>query len=308
MLACSKQILRQFSLQYTMSSRSISKVTVIGAGLMGSGIAQVSAQSGYQVTLVDLNEQLLGKAVQSIQTSLERVAKKQLKDRPEEAKQLVSKTMANLATSQSAADAAKSADLVVEAVVENLELKRSLYRQLDSTAPAGCLFASNTSSLGIAELAEAVPNRKPTFGGLHFFNPVPVMRLVEAAFNQLLEFSRSLGKSAVPCKDTPGFIVNRLLVPYLTEAVRMLERGDATAEDIDTAMRLGAGHPMGPIELADYVGLDTTKFIMDGWHAKFPNVELFKPSDMLNKLVEEGRLGRKTGLGFYKWDSKGSKL
>uniref|UniRef100_A0A1I8HSW0 3-hydroxyacyl-CoA dehydrogenase n=1 Tax=Macrostomum lignano TaxID=282301 RepID=A0A1I8HSW0_9PLAT len=218
----------------------------------------VSAQSGYQVTLVDLNEQLLGKAVQSIQTSLERVAKKQLKDRPEEAKQLVSKTMANLATSQSAADAAKSADLVVEAVVENLELKRSLYRQLDSTAPAGCL--------------------------------------------------RSLGKSAVPCKDTPGFIVNRLLVPYLTEAVRMLERGDATAEDIDTAMRLGAGHPMGPIELADYVGLDTTKFIMDGWHAKFPNVELFKPSDMLNKLVEEGRLGRKTGLGFYKWDSKGSKL
>uniref|UniRef100_A0A1I8IMN5 3-hydroxyacyl-CoA dehydrogenase n=1 Tax=Macrostomum lignano TaxID=282301 RepID=A0A1I8IMN5_9PLAT len=253
-----------------------------------------------------------GKAVQSIQTSLERVAKKQLKDRARGGQTAGVQDYGQPGHSQSAADAAKSADLVVEAVVENLELKRSLYRQLDSTAPAGCLFASNTSSLGIAELAEAADIRR-----LHFFNPVPVMRLVEvvrtpditeAAFNQLLEFSRSLGKSAVPCKDTPGFIVNRLLVPYLTEAVRMLERGDATAEDIDTAMRLGAGHPMGPIELADYVGLDTTKFIMDGWHAKFPNVELFKPSDMLNKLVEEGRLGRKTGQGFYKWDSKGSKL
>lgn len=284
---------------------------------MGSGIAQVSAQAGYQVTLVDLNEQLLGKAVHSIQTSLERVAKKQLKDKPDEANQLVAKAMGNLSTSQSAAEAAKSADLIVEAVVENLDLKRSLYRQLDSAAPPSCLFASNTSSLGIAELAEAVPNRKPSFGGLHFFNPVPVMRLVEvvrtpdlteAAFAQLMEFGRSLGKSPVPCRDTPGFIVNRLLVPYLTEAVRMLERGDATASDIDTAMRLGAGYPMGPIELCDYVGLDTTKFIMDGWHEKFPDAELFKPSPLLDRLVQEGRLGRKTGHGFYKWDSKGNKL
>uniref|UniRef100_A0A1I8F2D6 3HCDH_N domain-containing protein n=1 Tax=Macrostomum lignano TaxID=282301 RepID=A0A1I8F2D6_9PLAT len=270
---------------------------------MGSGIAQVSAQSGYQVTLVDLNEQLLGKAVQSIQTSLERVAKKQLKDRPEEAKQLVSKTMANLATSQSAADAAKSADLVVEAVVENLELKRSLYRQLDSTAPAGCLFASNTSSLGIAELAEAVPNRKPTFGGC---TSSTLSR--SCAWWRWFEPGHHGGRlqPAAGVQPQPGQVGRALQGhPRLHReppAGALPHRGRPHA---GTRRRHCRGHrhghaagrrpPMGPIELADYVGLDTTKFIMDGWHAKFPNVELFKPSDMLNKLVEEGRLGRKTG-------------
>ena len=149
------------------------------------------------------------------------------------------------------------------------------------------------------------------FGGYHFFNPVPVMKLLEVVriretsdetFNTLLDLGKKLGKSTVKCKDTPGFIVNRLLVPYMAEAVRMLERGDASARDIDLAMKLGAGYPMGPFELSDYVGLDTTKFIVEGWHEKYPDEPLFHPSPMLEQLVAEGKLGVKSGEGFYKYD------
>lgn len=190
-----------------------------------------------------------------------------------------------------------------------MKVKHSLFRQLDEISPPETIFTSNTSSLPISDIAEPC-SRKDKFGGLHFFNPVPMMKLLEviktkdtsaATYATLMEFGKSIGKVTVECKDTPGFIVNRLLVPYMFQAVQMLERGDASAKDIDTAMKLGAGYPMGPFELSDYVGLDTTKFIVDGWREKYPEDPAFKRSEILDKLVSEGKLGRKTGEGFYKY-------
>jgi 3-hydroxyacyl-CoA dehydrogenase len=176
-------------------------------------------------------------------------------------------------------------------------------------APEHTIFASNTSSLPITEIA-SVTKRQDRFGGLHFFNPVPMMKLLEvvrtdqtsdATYKTLMEFGAALGKTCITCKDTPGFVVNRLLVPYMAEAVRMLERGDASARDIDIAMKLGAGYPMGPIELSDYVGLDTTYNIVKGWHEKYPDNPLFEPSPLLEKLVKEGKFGMKSGEGFYSY-------
>ena len=176
-------------------------------------------------------------------------------------------------------------------------------------APPHAIFTSNTSSLFINDIA-SVTNRKDRFGGLHFFNPVPVMKLLELVhtsdtsdetFNQMRAFGESVGKVCIKVKDTPGFVVNRLLVPYLAESLRLLERGDASAKDIDIAMKLGAGHPMGPLELNDYVGLDTTNHIIKGWHAKFPEEPLFAPIPLLEKLVNEGKLGVKSGEGIFKY-------
>ncbi|XP_065831433.1 hydroxyacyl-coenzyme A dehydrogenase, mitochondrial-like isoform X1 [Oscarella lobularis] len=308
------------------TTRRFSTITVVGAGLMGSGIAQVAAQNGHDVNLVDQTDELLQGADRRIRSSLERVAKKTFPDDVTKAKDFLEKSTSRLNYSTNALSAAAQSNLVIEAIVENMETKQKLFQDLDSAAPKHTVFASNTSSLSISRIASAT-QRKDRFGGLHFFNPVPVMKLVEVVrtaetsqetFDYLTEFGKSVGKKPVSCRDTPGFIVNRLLVPYLMEAIRMLERGmhvialeieiytlsfiigDATAEDIDTAMKLGAGHPMGPIQLLDYVGLDTTKFIMDGWHDLVPDEALFQPSDLLNKLVAEGKLGNKTGQGFYK--------
>ena len=192
--------------------------------------------------------------------------------------------MANMHVATSPNEALTSADLVVEAVVENMALKQKLFAEYDKIAPAKTIFASNTSSLPISEIA-STSSRPDRFGGLHFFNPVPVMKLLEVVripqtsdetYNAMVAWGKAMGKATVECKDTPGFIVNRLLVPYLMEAVRMVERGDASAKDVDTAMKLGAGYPMGPFELADYVGLDTNKFIMEGWSERFPEEPLFK--------------------------------
>merc|ERR1739842_290235 len=175
----------------------------------------------------------------------------------------------------------------------------------DQIAPAKTIFASNTSSLPISEIA-STSSRADRFGGLHFFNPVPVMKLLEVVripqtsdetYNAMVAWGKAMGKVTVECKDTPGFIVNRLLVPYILEAVRMVERGDASVKDVDTAMKLGAGYPMGPFELADYVGLDTMKFIQDGWHEKYPDEPLFNHSPLLAQLVAEGKLGVKSGEG-----------
>lgn len=183
---------------------------------------------------------------------------------------------------------------------------------LFQAAPNHTIFASNTSSLSVTEMA-AVTNRKDRFGGMHFFNPVPVMKLLEvihtadtsdATLKTLKSFGESLGKVCITCKDTPGFVVNRLLVPVQAEALRLLDRGDASARDIDIAMKLGAGHPMGPIELADYVGLDTVNSILSGWHEKDPENPLFKPIESLQKLVKEGKLGVKTGEGYYTYKKK----
>lgn len=198
----------------------------------------------------------------------------------------------------------------IEAIVENLDAKQKLFAQLDSVAKQGTIFASNTSSLPIASIASAT-KRLDRFAGLHFFNPVPQMKLVEIIRTEdtsaevttaLFDFAKRLGKVPVDCKDTPGFIVNRLLVPYMMEALRMVERGDATKEDVDTAMKLGAGYPMGPFELMDYVGLDTVKFITDGWYQSGKGLkgnELVRPSPLLESLVSQKKLGRKTGSGFY---------
>nr|XP_020484249.1 hydroxyacyl-coenzyme A dehydrogenase, mitochondrial [Labrus bergylta] len=285
----------------------IKHVTIIGSGQMGAGIAQVAAQTGHSVTLVDTNEDILKKAVKGIEGSLKRVVKKKFAEKPEAGDEFIQKVLQNVSTSTDAGEAAQTSDLVLEAIVENLKIKQDLFGVLDKAAPAHTIFASNTSSLPISDIASAT-SRLDRFGGLHFFNPVPVMKLVEVigtpstsqeTFDSLLNFSKALGKTPVSCKDTPGFIVNRLLVPYLLEAVRLHERGHGSKEDIDIAMKLGAGYPMGPFELADYVGLDTIKFIIDGWSEKDPDNPLFAQSEYLNRLVGEGKCGKKTGEGFY---------
>ncbi|XP_036956181.1 hydroxyacyl-coenzyme A dehydrogenase, mitochondrial [Acanthopagrus latus] len=302
------QVCRGFS-SSAVRNVVIKHVTVIGGGQMGAGIAQVAASTGHSVTLVDMNDDILKKTVKGIEGSLKRVVKKKYADKPEAGEEFIQKVLKNVSTSTDAVSVVQGSDLVIEAIVENLKIKQDLFSQLDKSAPAHTIFTSNTSSLPISDIASST-NRLDRFGGLHFFNPVPMMKLVEVigtsatsqeTFDSLLNFSKTLGKTPVSCKDTPGFIVNRLLVPYLLESIRLHERGHGSKEDIDIAMKLGAGYPMGPFELADYVGLDTTKFIIDGWSEMEPNNPLFAPSPMLNKLVEEGKLGKKSGEGFYKY-------
>jgi len=277
---------------------------------MGAGIAQVSAVAGKKVTLVDVSVAATDKGLASIRDSLARQAKKEKLNETAMAN-MIATVLARVETSTQAEVTVKHTDLVIEAVVENLPLKVDLFRRLDAAAPQHTIFASNTSSLPIHAICAG--SRADRFGGLHFFNPVPMMKLVEvvrtpktsdSTFNTLMDFGKAVGKTTVSCKDTPGFIVNRLLCPYMMEAIRMLERGEASKEDIDVAMKLGAGYPMGPFELGDYVGLDTLKFVMEGWHKAYPNETLFNPSPTLDKLVAEKKLGKKTGAGFYTYDKK----
>lgn len=275
---------------------------------MGSGIAQVAAETNHNVILVDQKQEFINNSLNIIQTSLKRVVKKKFEKDPQAGEKYLNDVKNRIQTTLNINDAVKSTDVVIEAIIENLEIKQKLFKQIDSIAPKHTILTSNTSSLPIIEIARDV-KRQDKFGGLHFFNPVPVMKLLEVVrtsatsdetFQTLLAFGKQLGKTTVSCKDTPGFIVNRLLVPYMIEAIQMIERGDAIPEDIDTAMKLGAGYPMGPIELLDYVGLDTSKYIVDGWKKRFPNDPSFKTSKLLDKLVSEGKLGKKSGAGFYK--------
>ncbi|KAI6191855.1 putative 3-hydroxyacyl-CoA dehydrogenase [Aphelenchoides bicaudatus] len=312
----SRSFIRSFSSTQALQ-KSIKHVTIIGSGLMGSGIAQVSAQSQLNVTLVDQNEQILQKAQQAIEKSVKRVAKKKFPEdeassvgfRPAAQKSFAGDTLNNIRLTPNVSKAVKNADLVIEAIVENIGVKQKLFSEIESAAPQDAILATNTSSLRLKDIGEHL-KRKDQFVGLHFFNPVPVMKLLEvvrhdqtsdAVFNDAVAYGKSVGKVTVACKDTPGFIVNRLLVPYMYEALKLAEREDATFKDIDVAMKLGAGYPMGPFELADYVGLDTLKFIQDGWRKQDPNNELFKPSKLLDKLVSEKKFGVKTGEGFYKY-------
>ncbi|XP_014905429.1 hydroxyacyl-coenzyme A dehydrogenase, mitochondrial isoform X1 [Poecilia latipinna] len=302
------QIQRSFS-SSVVRNVVIKNVTIIGGGQMGAGIAQVAASTGHSVTLVDMTDDILKKAMKGIQGSLRRVVKKKFSDDPESGDDFIQKVMQNVSTTTNPAAAVTTSDLVVEAIVENMKIKQDLFGFLDKMAPEHTIFASNTSSLPISDMASAT-SRPDRCGGLHFFNPVPMMKLVEVVATSstspetsesLLNFTKALGKTPVCCKDTPGFIVNRLLVPYMMEALRLHERGHGSKEDIDIAMKLGAGYPMGPFELSDYVGLDTIKFITDGWREKEPDNPLFAPSDLLNKLVAEGKLGKKSLEGFYKY-------
>jgi len=276
---------------------------------MGSGIAQVCAGVGQTVAIVDLDKGRLDTSRKVITSSLARVAKKKHKEDSAAAGKMVDDIVGRISWTSSVEEASSTADLVVEAIIEDLEIKKSLFTKIDAAAPATAILASNTSSLSIGDIAAAT-SRQDKFVGLHFFNPVPVMKLLEVVrtdltdpevFSQVTSWGQEIGKTTVPCKDTPGFVVNRLLVPFLFEAVRMVERGDATPADVDVAMKLGAGHPMGPFELFDYIGHDTMDLIMKGWSGRYPEESLFRPSEVVSRLVAEGKLGRKTGEGFYKY-------
>merc|ERR1719369_901407 len=300
--------IRSFSLS-SVANGAIKNVAIVGGGQMGSGIAQVSAAAGQSVVVVDIDQGILDNSRKVITNSLARVAKKKHKDDADAATKMVDDIVGKISWTKSVEEAVGASDLVVEAIVENLDIKKKLFAGIDAAAPPNTILASNTSSLSIGDIASAT-NRQDKFVGLHFFNPVPVMKLLEVVktdmtdpevFDKVTTWGKELGKTTVPCKDTPGFVVNRLLVPFLFEAVRMVERGDATPADVDVAMKLGAGHPMGPFELFDYIGHDTMDLIMQGWSGRYPEENLFRRSETVMKLVSEGKLGKKTGEGFYKY-------
>jgi len=279
---------------------AIKTVGIVGAGLMGSGIAQTAAQAGYDVLLAEVNQELLDKGMQRIHGAWQMLVGKGkvTEDQAAEYKGRVRGTL-NL---QDFADR----DLVIEAIIENLDQKKALFRTLDGIVPAGHIIASNTSSLPIMEMA-AVTTREDRVAGLHFFNPVPVMKLVEIVksiatsdqtIEELRQFATSLGKTPIVAKDTAGFVVNFLLIPYMLSAIRMYENGVATMEDIDTGMKLGCGYPMGPFELLDYVGLDTTLYAAEAIYQEYPD-PAYAPPTLLRRMVQAGRYGKKNGKGFY---------
>ncbi len=278
-------------------------IGVVGCGLMGSGIAQVCAQAGYTTRVVEVSEELLAKGMKAIERNLKKAEEKgKLSAEDREA------AMARLSGGTSLESLA-DCDLVIEAVVEDVDVKKKTFAELDRITGADCLLATNTSSVCVIELASAT-KRADKVLGLHFFNPVPVMKLVEIvktiatsedAMDKAKEFVASLGKTGVTATDTTGFVVNKLLVPYLLDAIRMLEAGTATAEEIDKAMQLGCGYPMGPLTLLDFVGLDTTYYIAEIMFEEFKEPR-FAPPPLLRRMVLAGRYGRKSGRGFYEYE------
>ena len=282
---------------------AIKKVGILGCGLMGSGIAQVSAVAGYDVVVLEQEQKFLGKGFAGIEKSLSKMAEKPEKSgiTPEKAKE--SRARIQGSTSQ---QALADCDIIIEAIIENVEVKKKTFAALDSIVKKEAIFASNTSSISITEVAAAT-NRADKFVGLHFFNPVPLMKLVEvvrtiatsdAAFESSYEFGKSLGKVPVRTSDKTGFIVNRLLVPYLLDAIRAYEEGVGSIPDIDNSMKLGCGYPMGPFTLLDFVGLDTTYYISQVMFDEFRERRFASPA-LLKRLVMAGWYGRKSGKGFY---------
>jgi 3-hydroxybutyryl-CoA dehydrogenase len=281
---------------------NIKTVGVLGCGLMGSGIAQVCAASGYKTIVREVEQGFLDKGLARIGKFLGDGVQKG-KVTPETRDQ----TLANLSGTTRLEDL-KDCELIVEAIVENVEEKAKAYAALDEIAGAHTIFCSNTSSLCITELA-AKTKRPDRFAGLHFFNPVPLMKLVEViralttsdeTYEQVFAFAQALGKEPITAPDRPGFIVNRLLVPYLLDAIRSYEHGLGTVEDIDKGMKLGTGHPMGPFTLLDFVGLDTTYYIANIMFDEYRE-PAYAPPPLLKRMVLAGRLGRKSGQGFYKY-------
>ncbi len=282
----------------------IRNVGVVGFGLMGSGIVQVAAQSGFKVTVSEVNEDALAKGQKKIAQALKIAVRKGKMEQD-----AADATLANIHGVTDLAEL-KDSDIVIEAATENPELKRTIFRTLDETVGDHAILASNTSSLPIIEMA-AVTNRPDRFLGMHFFNPVPLMKLLELVRAETTSdetlataraFGEKLGKDVIVAKDLSGFVVNRLLVPYILDAVRLLESGVATAEDIDTGMRLGCGHPMGPLTLLDFVGLDTTLSICEIMFEEFKDAKYAAPP-LLKRLVAAGYYGKKSGRGIYDYSS-----
>jgi len=304
--------------QRTMSDMDMSdiqQISVLGAGIMGHGIAQVSAQCGIECVLVDVNDQILEKAEARIEKSLNKILMKKYDEDAAKVQNMRNRIMNRISYSTDMIEASENAELVIETVDENMELKQKIFRDLDEACMHHTLLTTDTSSLNIGEIAKYVSDeRKSKIGGLHFFNPVAIMRLIEIVkidgmtsewtMEELKGYCNRINRVSVTCQDTPGFLVNRLIYPYIFEAIRLHERGHAQIKDIDVGMKLGAEYPIGPFVVADLIGLDVCKEVMDGWRVTDPNNPLFTPSPMLDNLVAEGNYGRKTGQGFYDYKKK----
>lgn len=276
-------------------------IAVIGAGTMGNGIAHVFAQTGFEVNLIDISEKALDKAEATIQKNLDRLMKK---DKITEADKLA--TLSRLHKFQDLKEGVKQVELVVEAATEHTELKLKIFRQLDAHCPPDCILATNTSSISITQIA-GVTQRPSQVIGMHFMNPVPIMKLVEvirgystsdAVCTVIMDISRQLGKTPVEVNDYPGFVANRILMPMINEAIYSLFEGVAGVEEIDSVMQLGMAHPMGPLRLADFIGLDVCLSILEVLHQGFGNPK-YAPCPLLVNMVRAGKLGQKSGEGFY---------
>lgn len=280
----------------------VKTIGVLGAGIMGAGIAQVAAQAGYRVIMRDLTDEFISRGKNSITKNLNReVQKNRLTE--EEAKAVLDRIRGTTALSDLA-----EADFIIEAVIEQMELKKEVYRELDKICPERVIFASNTSGLSITEMA-SVTGRPDRFIGMHFFNPVPVMKLVEVIKGTktsaetekiTIELAQKMGKEPIQVNEAPLFVVNRILIPMINEAIFVLMEGVASAEDIDKGMRLGANHPIGPLALADLIGLDTLLFITETLYKETGDSK-YRPCPLLRKMVRAGQLGRKTGRGFFSY-------
>ncbi|MFX0182539.1 MAG: 3-hydroxyacyl-CoA dehydrogenase family protein [Candidatus Hodarchaeota archaeon] len=281
-------------------------ICVMGAGLMGNGIAQVCAQAGFQVTMRDIEDRFVENGLNAIRRNLSRGVEKEkiTQDHMDEIMDRIKGTV-------DLNEAVRGADVVIEAIIENRDLKRKVFAELDKICKPDCIFASNTSSISITDMASAT-KRSDKFIGMHFFNPVPVMRLVEIikgyetsdeTYKFIDELSKKLGKDTVLVNEAPGFAVNRLLIPFLLEAIFALQEGVTTVDDMDKAIMLGLNHPMGPFTLLDFVGLDTTLFIADYIYSEFQDSKYRSPT-LLRKMVRANHHGRKTGIGFYDYSKK----
>ena len=283
----------------------IKKICVLGAGIMGAGIALVSARAGFEVFIRDMEDRFVENGLSTIKSNLDRAVSKGKMDKDEAAA-----VFSRITGTTDLTRAAGEADLVIEAIIEVMDIKKQVFQDLDNICKKDTLLATNTSGLSITEMA-SVTQRPDKVIGMHFFNPVPVMKLVELirgfttsddTLNMAWEFVEKIEKTPIEVKEAPGFAVNRILCPMINEAVFVLAEGVASAEDIDKSMMLGANHPIGPLALADMVGLDTILFVLEGFHREIGE-DKYRPAPLLRKMVRAGYLGRKSGRGFYDYTS-----